>query len=260
VITPAERSAIVKQLAAEAGFSFCGIARARRLDEEERRLENWLNSGYAGKMDYLHRHFDMRLDPRELVAGAKSVICLLFNYCPAEVQDPALPRIARYAYGEDYHKVLRRKMKGLFKAMMDRFGQLEGRVFVDSAPIMERQWAALAGLGWIGKHGLLLRKGAGSWFFLAEIICDLELQPDAPATDHCGTCTACIDASWLPISSMPAAASVISPSNCATGYRIASATRWKTGCSVAISARKYAHGTALAVQTGNHLSNPTKPS
>ena len=192
--TPAERSAIIKQLAAEAGFSFCGIARARRLEEEERRLETWLNRGFAGKMDYLHRHFDMRLDPRQLVPGAKSVICLMVNYCPEQVQDPALPRIARYAYGEDYHKVLRRKLKALFRTMMDRFGQLEGRIFVDSAPIMERQWAAIAGLGWIGKHGLLLRKGAGSWFFLAEIVCDLELAPDAAATDHCGSCTACIDA------------------------------------------------------------------
>lgn len=181
-------------MAAEAGFSFCGIARARRLDEEEKRLETWLNRGFAGKMEYLHRHFDMRLDPRELVPGAKSVICLMFNYCPETVQDPALPRLARYAYGEDYHKVLRRKLKALFRSMMEKFGQLEGRVFVDSAPIMERQWAALAGLGWIGKHGLLLRKGAGSWYFLAEIVCDLELEPDAPATDHCGSCTACIDA------------------------------------------------------------------
>lgn len=192
--TPAERSAIVKQLALEAGFSFCGIAGARRLDEEAGRLETWLNRGFAGKMEYLHRHFDMRLDPRELVPGAKSVICLMFNYAPDAVQDPTLPRIARYAYGEDYHKVLRRKLKSLFRSMMERFGQLEGRVFVDSAPIMERQWAALAGLGWIGKHGLLLRKGAGSWFFLAEIVCDLELEADAPATDHCGSCTACIDA------------------------------------------------------------------
>ena len=192
--TPADRSALVKQLAQEAGFDFCGIARARRLEEEERRLETWLNRGFSGKMEYLHRHFDMRLDPRVLVPGAKSVICLMFNYCPEEVQDSALPRIARYAYGEDYHKVLRRKLKALFRALMDRFGQLEGRVFVDSAPIMERQWAAMAGLGWIGKNGLLIRKGAGSWFFLAEIVCDLELEPDAPATDHCGTCTACIDA------------------------------------------------------------------
>lgn len=192
--TPAERSAIVKQLAAEAGFSFCGIAKARRLNEEEQRLEAWLNKGYAGQMEYLHRHFDMRLDPRELVPGAKSVVCLMFNYAPEKVQAPSLPRIARYAYGEDYHKVLRRKLKALFRALMDRFGQLEGRVFVDSAPVMERQWAALAGLGWIGKHGLLLRKSSGSWFFLAEIISDLELEPDAPATDHCGSCTACIDA------------------------------------------------------------------
>jgi epoxyqueuosine reductase len=194
VKTPAERSAIVKQLAAEAGFSFCGIAKARRLNEEEQRLEAWLNKGYAGQMEYLHRHFDMRLDPRELVPGAKSVVCLMFNYAPEKVQAPSLPRIARYAYGEDYHKVLRRKLKALFRALMDRFGQLEGRVFVDSAPVMERQWAALAGLGWIGKHGLLLRKSSGSWFFLAEIISDLELEPDAPATDHCGSCTACIDA------------------------------------------------------------------
>jgi len=189
-----ENSSIIKTLASQAGFSFCGIAKVRHLHEEESKLDQWLKMGYAGKMAYMHNHFDMRLDPAKLVPGAKSIICLASNYFPPKEQPADSPQIARYAYGQDYHKVLRRKMKSLFDALIDAFGQIQGRVFVDSAPIMERQWAAIAGLGWIGKNGLLLRKNAGSYFFLSEIICDLELEPDNPASDHCGTCTACIDA------------------------------------------------------------------
>jgi epoxyqueuosine reductase len=189
-----ENSATIKALANQAGFSFCGIARVRRLDEEESTLSRWLKMGYAGKMNYMHNHFDMRLDPGLLVPGAKSIICLASNYYPAREQEPDAPQIARYAYGSDYHQVLRKKMKGLFEAMIQTFGQIQGRVFVDSAPILERQWAAIAGLGWIGKNGLVLRKNTGSYFFLSEIICDLDLEPDEPASDHCGTCTACIDA------------------------------------------------------------------
>lgn len=193
-MSPAEKSRYIKILAQELGFMFCGISKARKLDEESAHLEHWLNKGYQGKMHYLEQHFDMRLDPRLLVPGAKSVISLAFNYFPAQTQSADAPKIARYAYGRDYHKVLKKKMKALFERMQERFGEIQGRAFADSAPVLERKWAELSGLGWIGKNGLLLNKKAGSYFFLAEVITDLELEADGPLKDYCGTCTACIDA------------------------------------------------------------------
>lgn len=185
----------IKEAALELGFSFCGISEARFLEEEAPRLESWLQAGHHGAMGYMANHFDKRLDPRLLVPGAKSVVSLLYNYHDPEVpQDPEAPKIASYAYGRDYHKVVKKKLLLLMEQLEQKVGKVEGRAFVDSAPVMERQWAAQAGLGWTGKNTLLINKQQGSWFFLAELIIDLELEADAPIKDYCGTCTACIDA------------------------------------------------------------------
>ncbi|MDX5428340.1 MAG: tRNA epoxyqueuosine(34) reductase QueG [Bacteroidota bacterium] len=186
---------IIKQKARELGFLDCRISKARRLDEEADHLEQWLKKGYNGTMGWMGNHFEKRLDPRQLVPGARSVISLAFNYFPKEEQEvPDAPKIARYAYGEDYHFVLKRKLKEFVEFIRTEIGPVEGRVFVDSGPVMERQWAANSGLGWIGKNSLLLRKGEGSWFFLCEMILDLDLPEDPPVTDHCGSCTRCVDA------------------------------------------------------------------
>lgn len=185
----------IKQWATELGFSHCGIAKAGFLEEEAPRLEEWLKRSYQGEMHYMENHFDMRLDPRILVPGAKSVISLTYNYFTEKKQNEDAPKISKYAYGEDYHHVVKDKLKTLLRNMQQQIGELQGRCFVDSAPVMERAWAAKAGIGWIGKHSLLINKTQGSFFFLAEIIVDAELAYDAPfTTDHCGTCTACMDA------------------------------------------------------------------
>lgn len=185
----------IKRKAIELGFSFCGISKADFLEEEAPRLESWLKAGHHGEMTYMNNHFDMRLDPRILVPGAKSVVSLLYNYHnPEKASDQNAPKIASYAYGKDYHKVLKKKLKHFMKAIEAEIGKVEGRAFVDSAPVMERQWAAKSGLGWTGKNTLLINKGSGSWYFLAELILDLELEADGPVKDYCGTCTACIDA------------------------------------------------------------------
>lgn len=188
-------SQIIKAEAARLGFAQVGIAPAGFLEEEAPRLESWLQRGMHGQMQWMENHFDMRLDPTKLVPGAKSVISLMFNYFPSYIiNQPQAPKVAKYAYGEDYHFVLKHKLKDLLRYMQTEIGEVNGRVFVDSAPILERPWAQKAGLGWVGKNTLLLNKGKGSYYFLAEIICDLELEYDGPVTDHCGTCTACIDA------------------------------------------------------------------
>ncbi len=186
---------IVKDEAYGLGFQFCGIAKADFLKEEAPRVESWLKRGMQAKMGYLENHFDKRLDPRLLVPGAKSVVSLLYNYHnPKKQEDNSAPKISQYAYGEDYHFVIKDKLKSLLDRLRDRIGEIDGRVFVDSAPVMERAWAAKSGLGWIGKNTLLLNKQAGSFFFLAELIIDLELTPDGPIANYCGTCTRCIDA------------------------------------------------------------------
>lgn len=186
---------LIKQEAQRLGFVAVGISKARRLDEEADRLESWLKRGFQGQMGYLENHFDKRLDPSLLVPGAKTVVSLLYNYFPPEEQtDPAAPKIARYAYGTDYHFVVKDKLKDLMHFITEQIGEVDGRVFVDSAPVMERAWAKLSGLGWIGKNSLLLNRKMGSYHFVAELIIDLELEADGPTTDHCGTCTACIDA------------------------------------------------------------------
>lgn len=191
-----KNTTLVKSLASSLGFSYCGIARAQRLDDDARRLENWLKKGMQGKMSYMENHFDLRIDPTKLVPGAKSVITLLFNYYPpVEQNKESVFKVSRYAYGKDYHDVIRPKLKDLLAQLQQVVGQIEGRGFVDSAPVLERSWALRSGLGWIGKNGNLITKKNGSYFFIATLITDLELIPDEPmAKDFCGSCTKCIEA------------------------------------------------------------------
>jgi len=194
-ITARERSLIIKKLAKAEGFDFVGISKAEKLEEESRQLEQWLNAGMHGQMTYMERNFEMRTDPRILVPGAKSVISLLFNYYTDKKQeDETAPKISTYAYGEDYHFVVKRKLKTFFEAIQHQIGEIEGRVFVDSAPVMDKAWAKKSGLGWVGKNTNLINKSSGSFFFIAEIILDLELEADGPIKDYCGSCTRCIDA------------------------------------------------------------------
>ncbi len=192
--TKAQRSSILKQSALDLGFDACGISKAGFLKEDAVHLENWLTNGYQGKMQWMENHFDKRLDPTLLVPGAKSVISLLFNYYPEQRFDNEGIKISKYAYGQDYHFIIKDKLKSLMHRLNKEIGAIEGRVFVDSAPVLDRAWAAKAGLGWIGKNSMLITKQKGSFYFIAELIIDLELEPDLPTTDHCGTCTACIDA------------------------------------------------------------------
>lgn len=177
------------------GFDQCGIAKAAPLDEDARRLEKWLQHGFHGEMHYMSNHFELRVDPTKLVPGAKSVITLLYNYFPEETQNSSAPKVAKYAYGEDYHLIIREKLKIFLQSIREKFGNIEGRGFVDSAPVLERSWAQKSGLGWIGKNGNLINKKMGSFFFIATLITDLELEPDIPhAKDYCGTCSKCVDA------------------------------------------------------------------
>ena len=172
---------------------FCGVSNAEFLEEEAPRLEKWLKSNMHGNMQYMENHFDKRLDPRLLVDGAKSVVSLALNYFPEKIQNEDSYKISKYAYGEDYHFIIKWKLKELMKFIQAEIGEVGGRVFVDSAPVLDRAWAKKSGLGWIGKNANLINKEAGSFFFLAELIIDLELEHDGPVKDYCGTCTACID-------------------------------------------------------------------
>jgi epoxyqueuosine reductase len=184
----------VKQTAAQLGFDYCGIAKAVPLDEDARRLEAWLNKGLHGQMKYMENHFELRVDPTKLVPGARSVITLLLNYFPQEQQCDTAPKIAKYAYGNDYHEVIRAKLNELLFTIREKTGDIQGRGFVDSAPVLERSWARKSGIGWIGKNGNLITKQNGSFFFIATLITDLELDYDDPfAKDFCGSCTRCID-------------------------------------------------------------------
>lgn len=190
-----EYTAKIKSAADALGFLSCGISQADFLEDEAPRLEQWLNQGHHGSMSYMERHFDKRLDPRLLVPGAKSVVSLLLNYHTDKKQaDPKAPKISSYAYGKDYHFVIKEKLKELMQIIHREIGEVNGRVFVDSAPVMDKAWAAKSGLGWLGKNTNLISKKVGSFFFIAELIIDLELDYDSPVTDHCGSCTACIDA------------------------------------------------------------------
>ena len=184
----------IKQFAKELGFSFCGISKAEFLEEEAPRLEMWLQQGMHGKMSYMENHFDKRLDPRLLVPGAKSVVSLLFNYHTEKKQNADAPKVSKYAFGEDYHDVVKDKLHLFLQKINDEIGAVAGRAFVDSAPVLDKAWAKKSGLGWIGKNANLINKGHGSFFFIAELIIDLELDADGPVKDYCGTCTACIDA------------------------------------------------------------------
>lgn len=191
-----KHTALIKAKAAELGFDFCGIARAEFLEDEAPRLEAWLNKGMHGQMSYMANHFDKRLDPRLLVDDAKSVITVLLNYYP----ETRLPegdddyKLSKYAYGTDYHFVLKDKLKALLVFIQDEIGDVGGRAFVDSAPVMDKVWAKRSGTGWVGKHSNLINREIGSFFFIGELILDLALEPDGPIADYCGTCTRCIDA------------------------------------------------------------------
>lgn len=190
-----ERSAIVKQLAYEHGFDFCGISKADFLEEEAVRLENWLAKGHHGKMAYMENHFDKRLDPRLLVDDCKSVISLLYNYYPEEDLNQGNElKISKYAFGQDYHDIIKDKIKYLYADLQAQLGEIGGRVFVDSAPVMDKAWAKRGGLGWMGKNTNLIQPKAGSFFFIAELLVDIELATDGPIKDYCGRCTRCIDA------------------------------------------------------------------
>lgn len=185
----------MKGIASRLGFDACGIAAARSLDADARRLEDWLQRGMHGKMQYMENYFDLRIDPRKLVPEAKSVISLLVNYYPGQQQDPSLPQVSKYAYGNDYHDVIRKKLNIFFDELKAEVGDIAGRGFVDSAPVLERSWAQASGLGWVAKNGNLINKEKGSFYFLACLITDLDLVPDQPyMQDYCGTCTKCIDA------------------------------------------------------------------
>jgi epoxyqueuosine reductase len=189
------QTAFIKSKALELGFSFCGISKAEFLKDEAPQLEEWLKRNYQGKMSYLENHFDKRLDPTLLVPGAKSIISLIYNYYPKrDLSRGDGLKVSKYAYGEDYHIVVKEKLSALIQSLRDEIGDVGGKAFVDSAPVMERAWAKRSGIGWIGKNSLLLNREMGSFFFLAELILDLELEYDTAIKDYCGSCTACIDA------------------------------------------------------------------
>ena len=185
---------LIKAEAHRLGFLSCGISKAGFLEEEAPRLENWLNNQMNGQMSYMENHFDKRLNPTLLVDDAKSVISLLLNYYPSEIQNQDSYKISKYAYGQDYHHVIKEKLKELLHFIQTEIGEVSGRAFVDSAPVLDKAWAAKSGLGWVGKNSNLITQKVGSFYFIAELIIDLELDYDAPTTDHCGSCTACLDA------------------------------------------------------------------
>lgn len=186
---------LIKNQAKQLGFDYCGISKAEFLEEEAPRLENWLKQNMNGKMGYMENHFDKRLDPRLLVDDAKSVISLIYNYYPEKpLTTEDNYHISKYAYGKDYHWVIKEKLKIFFHYIQENIGEVNGRVFVDSAPVMDKVWAAKSGIGWVGKNSNLINQNMGSFFFIAELILDLELEYDAPIKDYCGTCTRCIDA------------------------------------------------------------------
>jgi epoxyqueuosine reductase len=238
----------IKEAALRHGFLGAGIARAGYMDEEARLLEEWLRRGYHGEMSYMANHFDLRVDPAKLVPGAKSVISLIYNYSPDAVhqvkkdsEEDLELKIARYAYGEDYHKVVRRKLKTMVNELKESVGDFYARVFVDSAPVLERDWAKRSGVGWIGKNTLLIHPKKGSYFFLAEIILDVELEYDHPMRDHCGTCTKCIDA--CPTEAISSEGYILDGSKCISYLTIESKERipdafagkmdgWIFGCDI----------------------------
>ncbi|MPS72410.1 MAG: tRNA epoxyqueuosine(34) reductase QueG [Chryseobacterium sp.] len=194
-MNPKERhTQLIKTKASAFGFQSCGISKADFLEEEASHLESWLKNNHHGEMKYMENHFDKRLNPRLLVEGSRSVISLSYNYFPEEKLQNENFKIAKYAYGEDYHDVIKEKLRTLVVELQDEIGEFSFRVFVDSAPVLEKAWARKSGIGWVGKNSNLITKKYGSFYFLAEIVCDLDLVEDSPVTDHCGSCTKCIDA------------------------------------------------------------------
>ncbi len=189
-----QHTQLIKAEALRLGFMSCGVAKAGFLEDEAPRLERWLNQNYHGQMQYMENHFDKRLNPKLLVDGAQSVISLLLNYYPQQSQVQDTYKISKYAYGQDYHKVIKEKLQQLLDFIQENIGEVHGRAFVDSAPVLDKAWAAKSGLGWMGKNANLITKSVGSFYFIAELIVDLPLAYDAPTTDHCGSCTACLDA------------------------------------------------------------------
>jgi epoxyqueuosine reductase len=185
---------LVKRLASDLGFQFCGISKAGFLENDAKNLETWLKNGFHGEMKYMENHFDKRLDPTLLVEGSKSVVSLLLNYFPTQKQNPDSFKISKYAYGQDYHLVIKDKLKLFYQKIQEEIGEVNGRFFVDSAPVMDKVWAQKSGLGWMGKNGNIIHPKRGSFFFIAELILDLELEADGPIKDFCGTCTKCMDA------------------------------------------------------------------
>lgn len=191
---PSKHTALIKAEAKRLGFDYVGVSKAGFLEEDAPRLENYLQKNMQGEMQYLENHFDKRLDPRLLVDDAKSVVSFLLNYFPSDIQKGDSFKLSKYAYGQDYHHVIKDKLKSLLSYIQENIGEVNGRGFVDSAPVLDKAWAQKSGLGWIGKNGNLINQKSGSFYFVAELIMDLDLEPDGPTTDHCGTCTACIDA------------------------------------------------------------------
>jgi len=195
ILNPSTLTTIVKKAATEHGFDHCGVAKAIKLDEDAQRLENWLNNSFHGNMQYMENYFDLRIDPAKLVPGAKSVITLLKNYYPSEEANPGAVKLSKYAWGKDYHEVIKTKLRSFLAELNDTIGEINGRGFVDSAPVLERSWAVKSGLGWIGRNGNMITRHSGSFFFIATLIVDIELAYDDPfAKDYCGSCTRCIDA------------------------------------------------------------------
>jgi len=189
-----KNTTVIKRLASDLGFQFCGISKAGFLENDAKNLETWLKNGFHGEMNYMENHFDKRLDPTLLVEGSKSVVSLLLNYFPTQKQNPDSFKISKYAYGQDYHLVIKDKLKLFYQKIQEEIGEVNGRFFVDSAPVMDKVWAQKSGLGWMGKNGNIIHPKRGSFFFIAELILDLELEADGPIKDFCGTCTKCMDA------------------------------------------------------------------
>ena len=244
-------SALIKAKAQKFGFQSCGISKAGFLEEEAKPFENWLKQNYHGEMSYMENYFDKRLDPTLLVEGSKSVISLSYNYFPAEeISTIDSFKISKYAYGNDYHEIIKEILREMVAELREEIGDFDCSVFTDSAPILERSWARKSGLGWIGKNANLITKQQGSFYFLAEIICDLDLKEDAPTTDHCGTCTKCIDA--CPTDAI-VSDRIIDGSKCISYATIELKneiptplkTKWKTGCLAAIFVRMCVRGTVL---------------
>ena len=194
MVSAQKHAQAIKAEAKRLGFLSCGISKAEFLEEEAPRLEQWLKKNMQGEMHYMENHFDKRLDPRLLVDGARSVISVLLNYFPEKTQEDGTYKISRYAYGQDYHHVMKAKLRQLREFIEETIGEVNGRAFVDSAPVLDKAWAAKSGLGWIGKNSNLLSQQVGSYYFIGELIIDLDLDYDSPTTDHCGSCTACLDA------------------------------------------------------------------